>query len=290
MDSSDQNALAQPLPREEYVEQAHLFRTLRERFKLNLSTQESLAALRDELLATSRLPMAVDFLVSELRLHGVFGPAMRKLSHYFTPYQAFVMASAEDERQRFDFFTALEVLEKEAEYRSESPTVQGVFLFQFEAVSRNRLGFDHSLEAIAGDPVFDDAWREWILSVRRQIGLIDIADLIYVRSKYYVQQRQQQVDRGEREADDKPGPPVLFGEREGRIALANRQKDPMYLFAALERQLKYPHVPRPEAQDAQELNIPKLLMRLDQMEQRLRFLEEEAKGGIDLSKLYTPPS
>ena len=39
--------------------------------------------------------------------------------------------------------------------------------------------------------------------------------------------------------------PALFGEKEGKIAKANRGRDPLYLFAALQRQLGYPEVPRP---------------------------------------------
>ena len=34
----------------------------------------------------------------------------------------------------------------------------------------------------------------------------------------------------------------LFGEKEGKIAKASRGRDPLYLFAALQRQLGYPEV------------------------------------------------
>ena len=37
-----------------------------------------------------------------------------------------------------------------------------------------------------------------------------------------------------------PEKPMLFGEKEGKIAWANRKKDPLYLFAALQRHLGYP--------------------------------------------------
>ncbi len=89
--------------------------------------------------------------------------------------------------------------------------------------------------------MYDENWREWILTVRRQVGLIDLGDMLYVRSEHYRQ------TRGEAEK------PVLFGEKEGRIALANRRKDPLYLFAALARHLGYPTVPRPRPEDSNRM-------------------------------------
>src|SRR2546422_683527 len=101
------------LPREEYVEQAYFFRALGERMKQNQAAQDLLLMLKHETLATTKLPLALDFLGSELRLHGVFAPAMAKLAHYFSPFQTFVVAEAERERGRFDFYIALEILERE---------------------------------------------------------------------------------------------------------------------------------------------------------------------------------
>src|SRR3990170_1103332 len=144
------------LDREEYVEQAYFYRTLRERMQQSMSTQELLGAIRQEIL------------------------------------------------------------------------------------SRNRLGYDYGLEAVARDPAYDEGWREWILTVRRQVGIVDFADMIYVRSEHY---RQQRGD---------PGKPILFGEREGKIALANRRKDPLFLFSALARHLGYPSVPRPKIDESAE--------------------------------------
>jgi hypothetical protein len=266
-----------PLGREEYVEQAHFFRSLAERLRLNLPAQEVLQSVREEVLATTKLPMALDFLLAELRLEGVFGPAMSQLPHYFTPFQTFVVQEAENERSRFDLWIGLEILRREAEYRSDSPTRQGVFLYQFEALCRNRLGYDRGLEAVARDPGFDDTWRVWIRKVRRQIGMVDLADLVYVHSEYYRQ-------RGGGEDG-----PVLFGEREGRIALANRRKDPLYLFSSLQRQLGYPEVPRPQAVPAEQSLLPQLARRMEQLETRLKLIEEEQKGGFDLTQYYERP-
>ena len=44
---------------------------------------------------------------------------------------------------------ALKILEREAQYRAEGATRQGVFLYQFECIARNRLGYDRGLEAVA---------------------------------------------------------------------------------------------------------------------------------------------
>ena len=268
------------LPREELIEQAYFFRTLRERMAQAMPSQEVFATIKEEILATTKLPMALDFLAGELILHGVFSPAMARLTHYFTPFQVFIVSQAEDERGRFDLNVGLLILEREAEYRAGEPTRQGLFLFQFESLSRNRLKYDPGLLAIAEDPIFDEPWRDWVLTVRRQVGLVDMGDMIYVRSQYYHKQRQR-MGRG-----DEPEAPILFGEKEGRIAMANRHKDPLLLFSALHRQLGYPEVPRPQPLDESREVLPLLLRRVDRMEARLKLLEEEVKGGIDIQRFY----
>lgn len=272
------------LEREEYVEQAYFFRALAERLGQNVATQDLLRTIKEELLASTRLPLAVDFLRSELQHRGVMAPAMERLQHYFTPFQTFVVAEAEREGGRFDFQLALVILQREAEYRARGATPQGLFVYEFETLCRNRLGYDKGLSAMAQDPLFDEAWREWILTVRRQIGLVDFADLIYLRSQQYVNQRARQGLK-----DDQPLPPVLFGEKEGKIALANRHKDPLYLFAALQRHLGYPPVPRRQPPDEVKQLLPTLIKRLDKLEVRVKLLEEEQRGGIDLTRFYGPP-
>jgi hypothetical protein len=293
-----------PLGREEYIEQSHFFRTLGERLAENVPAQEVLASVREEVLATTKLPLAIDFLLGELRHEGVLGPAMGQLPHYFTPFQAFVIQESENERLKFDLRVGLEILRREAEYRAEAPTRQGIFLYEFEAISRNRLGYDRGLEAIARDPAFDDTWQEWIRKVRRQIGMVDLADLIYVYSEYYWQRQnlgsgqashrgRQAVAADEADASEVEAPArhelVLFGEREGRIALANRRKDPLFLFASLQRQLGYPKVPRPRPEDSGQNLLPQLARRLELLETRVKLVEEEQRGGIDLTKFYARP-
>lgn len=287
---ADQSHLA-PLGREEYIEQAHFFGVLAERIGESVPAQEVLGTIREEVLATTKLPMAIDFLLAELRHEGVFGPAVNRLPHYFTPFQAFVINEAEHEGGKFDLRVGLEILRREAQYRAETPTQQGIFLYQFEALCRNRLGYDRGLEAIAGDPAFDESWRNWIRTIRRQVGMVDLADLIYVHSEYY---RRRKGEGGGRE-EDNPQPstlssPPLFGEREGRIALANRRKDPLFLFASLHRQLGYPDVPRPQPPEEKEALLPQLARRLELLEKRVTLVEEEQRGGFDLTQFYGPQS
>lgn len=285
-----------PLGREEYIEQAHFFRALAERLRENVPAQEVLGSVREEVLATTKLPMAIDFMLSELRHVGAFGTAMSRLEHYFTPFQSFIIQEAENERGRFDLRIALEILRREAEYRAGSPNCQGLFLYEFEALARNRLGYDRGLEAVARDPGFDATWQNWIRTLRRQIGMVDLADLIYVHSEYYRMRQAGIPGGGEKSPSRSGGEPAaeltpgaaLFGEREGRIALANRRKDPLYLFASLQRQLGYPDVPRPAAAPEQAL-LPQLARRLDQLEMRLKLVEEEQRGGVDLSQFYKRP-
>jgi len=269
------------LEREEYVEQAYFFRMLSERLPENFPLQEIMGQIRHEILATTKLPMAIDFFLSELRHSGVISKAMKRLSHYFSPYQTYIMQAAEDERGRFDMHVAIEVLRHEAEYRSKSPTPEGLFMYQFETLSRNRLRYDWGLDAIANDPMYDDDWKEWIHTVRRQIGIIDFADMIYVRSREYIRHRSRPG-----QPPPEPEKPILFGQKEGKIAWANRDKDPMYLFAALQRHLGYPMAPRLQMADETRELIPQMLRRLERLETRMKLMEEENREGIDITKFY----
>lgn len=262
------------LVREEYVEQEYLFKTLRERMRMT-ATQELLRTIRHEILATTKLPMALEFMESSLKHTGSIAEAMGTMSHYFTPFQTFVMKEAEREDGKFDYLIALQILEKEAHCRAEGMVPQGMFLYQFEALSRNRLKYEEGLEAISRDPVFDDSWSEWILLLSRQLGLLDFAEMIFIRSEYYA------LVHGEAH-----GKAILFGEKEGRIALANRRKDPTYLFSAFQRHLNYPVVPRPVHEESEESQVMKLRRMVDHLDSRVKLLEEELHGGLDITKYY----
>ena len=61
---------AELLEREEYVEQAYFFRAYRERLEDSVPSQEILSQLREELLSSTRLPVALEVLEGELLLRG----------------------------------------------------------------------------------------------------------------------------------------------------------------------------------------------------------------------------
>ena len=271
------------LDREEYIEQAYLFRSFGERIVAGIAAQEALAAIGQEVLATSKLPLAIGYLVGELKLVGTLSTAMARLPHYFAAFQTFVMAAAEEEGGRFDIRTALAILEREAAYRAEGAMPQGLFFYRFECLSRNRLDYGRGLAAVAADDIFDANWKSWIGTVARQVGLVDLADLVFVRSPEYwrLGKREALLAGKEEPAPDRA---ILFGEKEGRIARANRGKDPLFFFAALERQLGYPSIPRVKTAAPATESPAVLARRLERLEMRVKLLEEEGRGGIDLSQ------
>ncbi|MBY0522422.1 MAG: hypothetical protein K2R98_03450 [Gemmataceae bacterium] len=270
------------LDREEYIEQAYFYRTLRERMLTNVAAQEIIQHVHEELLATTRLPYAVQFLSAELKHSGLLSSGFARLPHYFTAFQAFVVRQAEKEGMRFNMHSALLILEREAQYRADPATPAGMFIYQFEVLSRNRLGYDDGLFAMAEDPLYDSAWRDYIDLVRRQVGAVDFADLLYLRSESWVQDQRRQDPNFE------PSKPSLVGAKEGRIAKANRNRDPLYLFAALQRQLGYPEVPRPRPRDDFQSKIDALHAKLNEWDARLKLVEGELRGQVDLSQLGRP--
>ena len=271
------------LDREEYIEQAYLFRSFGERIAAGIAAQEALAAIGEEVLATSKLPLAIGYLVGELKLVGTLSTALARLPHYFTPFQTFVIERAEEEGGRFDIRTALAMLEREATYRGEGATPQGLFFYRFECLSRNRLDYAHGLAAVADDDIFDADWKAWIGMVARQVGLIDLADLVFVRSPEYWRLEKRNALLAGRDGGE-PDRVILFGAKEGRIARANRGKEPLFFFAALQRQLGYPSIPRIK-QAVSATESPALLARrLERLEMRVKLLEEESRGGINLAR------
>src|SRR5262249_58747591 len=104
--------------------------TLSERLAENVPMQDLLAQVKQEVLSTTRLPMAIDFLLTELRHIGMMSTAMERLPHYFTPFQTYVMREAEAERGRFDLRIAVEILRHEAAYRAKSPVPPPMVMVQ----------------------------------------------------------------------------------------------------------------------------------------------------------------
>src|SRR5262249_2329233 len=172
------------LEREEYIEQAYFFRTFRERLLDGLPAQDILARIGEELLSTTRLPLAVAFLCTEIKVSGLMAPAMTRIGHYFTPFQTHVIDQAEHDVSRFAMEQALLVLGREAKSKAETPPLPPLFVSQSEALSRNRLGYTKGLAAMADDPFYTEDWADYILTLRSRLGDVDFADLIFVRSEY----------------------------------------------------------------------------------------------------------
>lgn len=278
------NTDAMWMPREEYIEQEYFFRVYRERLQESMPSQDILKTVHEEILSTTRLPMAVDFMRAEILHTGRISDAMTRLSHYFTPFQAFVIAQAEEEVSRFDQITGLEILEREAKYRANEATMAGVFVYQLECIARNRMGYEKGLSAMAGDPCYSAAWKVWIRSLRNDLGAYELSELVYRQSEHYHTRKRLQAGMSHDATAEEPHT-SLFGEQEGRIAKANIGRDPLYFFAALQRQLNYPTVPLSKKVYDQTLP-PFLEARLVKVEQRLKIVEMEQKGGIDLTKFY----
>ena len=284
MEASPSKPPSNPLSAEEYIEQAYFFRTYRERVEDNVPAQEILKQLEDEVLSTTNLPMAINFLAGEIQLHGRISDGMGQLKHYFTPFQSFIICQAEDDYSKFDLRMGLEILEREAEFRSKEAEAAGLFIFHFECVARNRLGYQDGLDVIAADTMYDETWTQWIRQIKHQLGTVDFSDLLFLRSEYWVEQKRR------RDKEFEPQHTILFGSHEGRIANANRGKDPLYMFSALQRQLGYPAVPRPSPKSEAPIIHPVIEQRLRQMEQKIKIMEQEINaGGLDLTQFYQQP-
>ena len=180
--------------------------------------------------------------------------------------------------------TALQVLEGESKYRVTGHNAAGLFFYQFEVLCRNRLNYDRGLTAISNDPTFDARWAKWILMLRAQVGLVDMADLLFLASEEY----RVKLEESGHSTEGKG--PFLFGRKEGRIARGNRKREPLFLFAAMQRHLGYPTVPRPKPIAENKDAVPQLMRRMERLESRIHLMEEERRMGIDITKFYADPN
>src|SRR6266581_647783 len=101
---------ARILNREEYIEQVYFFRTLRERLGEGMAVQDVLERVHEEILSTTSLPYAIQFLATEVKHTGLLSTGFARLGHYFTHFQAFVIENTEIENSRFSIETELLVL------------------------------------------------------------------------------------------------------------------------------------------------------------------------------------
>jgi hypothetical protein len=272
----------QKLDPEEWVEQAYFFRIFRERIAENIPAQEVLSRAHDEVLATTKLPYAIQYLATELNFSGLLGTGFARLPHYFTAFQTFVIQQAEEEGKQFTIPVALQILEREARYKAGTPTEAGLFVYHLETIARNRLGYAAGLRAMMADPFYSDDWVKHIEIVHRQLGVVELAELIYLRSEAYV------VDRRREEPGYEPSLPPLFSEKAGRIGRASIGRDPLFLFAALQRQLGYPEVPRPQDRSDTSVRLELLQAKVRDLEARLRILESETRGTFDPTQFGKP--
>lgn len=274
------------LPVEEFVEQAYLFESLAKQVHLDPELQQPLQVLlqwlQQEVLATTKLPLAIDYMVAEIKRVGTIGTALVRLPHYFSTFQTYIINEAESERGRFDIWQAFRILQQDALLRARDVPPTAMFFFQFETLCRNRLSYDYGIEAMAKDFFYDSTWSQWILAVRHKIGIVDLTDLVYVHSQNYVHNESRRL-AAEIELPD----PLLFSDKEGRIALANRHKEPLFFFSSLQRHLGIPATPLPPKPTDSSRLVPKLVRDIERIEVRIRLLEEEQKQkGIDLSQFY----
>ena len=121
-----------------------------------------------------------------------------------------------------------------------------------------------------------------MLGHRKRLGSVDFADFIYLRSELYVTEHRRT------DPNYVPPMPPLFGEKEGKIAKANQGRDPLYLFAALQRQLGYPEVPRPKRRDDLHATLDAIHVKIKELDARLRLVESEVRGQLDLQLFGKP--
>ena len=62
----------------------------------------------------------------------------------------------------------------------------------------------------------------------------------------------------------------------------------MFLFAALQRQLGYPEVPKPRPRDDISTQLEMLKVKFREMDARLRIAESELRGTFDPMKFGKP--
>ena len=261
------------LSREEYVEQAYFFQTLRERMQQDMATQDLLDAIGQEILATTMLPLAVQFMADELRLTGGFATAMARLPHYFTPFQSYVVREAEKADGRFDFRIALEVLQREVDIAPGrlaaghlSLPVRGALPqpARLRSGARGRGRRSDLRRRLAGvDPDGPPPGR---------VGGFRRHDLRPQRAVSQAAQEGREADPLRREGrPDRAGQPA-----QGSLVSVLRPAAPPGL--------SHRAASRPE--DTQRYALPALERRLDRLETRLRLLEEDMRGGINLPRFY----
>ena len=233
------------LEREEYIEQVYFFRAVRERLVDGLPSQEILAQIGEELTVNNQA--AHRRLLSACRNEGNrrHGARHGRIAHYFTPFQAHVVSQAENESSRFPMEQALLVLEHEAKFKAEQPAWHRALRVSIRGARANRLGYNKGLAAMAADPLYTEDWQDYILTLRTRLGDVDFADLIFVRSEQFVQERRRNPN-----PEFQPKFPVLFGAKGGKSPGPTAAAIPCISLQPFSARLGYPEVPHPPARRA----------------------------------------
>ena len=174
-----------PLGREEYVEQAHFFRALAERLRENVPMQEVLGSVREEVLATTKLPMAIDFLLAELRHAGVLGPAMARLRTLLHAVPGVRDSGVGRRAAAVRFADRARSAAPRGRVSGRGADAAGALSLSVRSAQPQSARLRPRPGGGRPRSGFDATWRDWIRTVRRQIGMVDLADLIYVHSEYY---------------------------------------------------------------------------------------------------------
>ena len=98
-----------------------------------MATQTILDGVDQEILSTTRLPLAVQFLATELKHTGMLSSGFARLGHYFTPYQAFVVAGSEEEFVKRTGFALLWSLSLHDKRTGDELFIKGLALIEREA-------------------------------------------------------------------------------------------------------------------------------------------------------------
>ena len=152
------------------------------------------------------------------------------------------MQQTEDERKQFTLRSDFSSLSARGGYRAAQPTQPGLFVYHFRSARPQSLGYDEGLTAMRGDPFYDPDWRDFLALVqapdrRGRFRRYRVFALAVLCAGSAVVGRLCSAGL------------ALVWREEGKIAKANRGRDPLYLFAALQRQLGYPEVPRSKPKD-----------------------------------------
>ena len=122
---------------------------------------------------------------------------------------------------RFSMEQALLILEREAKYKSENPARRPVHFPVRVSVAKPAGLHPGTGAAMSADPLYTEDWRDYILMLQTRLGDVDFAKPHPSYYAHFVKERRKTNPEFE------PKYPTLFGEREGKIARANRGRDPV---------------------------------------------------------------